>query len=457
MSSNNTLFSGASRYAADFQAVIDRAVAIASLPLTQMQSARARLSGESAALGSLESKFAALRDAIQGLEKSTGLSSLAWSVSDGGVLKPALGPGAWEGSYSLEVLDLGACSSVMSRDGLPQVSDPGAQNISQASSYTLTVDGVNYTLTPAGGSLNDLAAAINAQTAAGVRATLVNVGAGTADYRLSLEGKTLGATAFQLNDGTLDLLDTAGTPGTSLVTGWAARYRIGSSPEVRESGSRTLTLSSGLTVEMLKESAAPVTVTVSRNSMAASNALAALTNAYNTAVDELDTHRGQEGGPLAGQGLVATLSQALRRLVNYSAGSGPVASLTDLGLEFDREGKLSFDAARFAAAASGDMNRLLAFLGSSQGGGFLEAAGEVLDGIEDSSQGSLQVAIAGTASEIREQDEWIEREEERIAALRESLQEQMAAADALIAALEQQALYFTHMFEAMAEANRRFQ
>jgi flagellar hook-associated protein 2 len=457
MSGSSTLFTGTSRYSTDFQAVIDRAVAIASLPLTQMQSTRARLSDESAALNSLESKFVALQSAIQSLESATGTSSLASSVSDGAVLKPTLGAGALEGTYSLQVVNLGAYSSVMSSAGLAVVSDPGAQNITQASSYTLTVDGVNYTLTPAGASLNDLVAAINAQTEAGVQATLVNVGSGTADYRLSLESKKLGAVSLQLHDGAQDLLDTAVTPGSSLVTGWLAEYKVGSSPAVLESDSRTLTLSTGLTVEMLKESEAAVTVTVSRTSTAASNALAALANAYNAAVDELDSHRGEGGGSLTGHGLLSTLSQALRQMANYSSDSGTITSLTDLGLAFDREGKLSFNATQFAEATSGGTNGVFGFLGSSSGGGFLKAAGGVLDGVEDSTSGSLKIAIASMASTISAQDEWIEREEERMDALRESLEVQMAAADALIAALEQQALYFTNMFEAMAEANRRFQ
>jgi flagellar hook-associated protein 2 len=337
------------------------------------------------------------------------------------------------------------------------VSDSCAQNITQAYSYTLTVDGVNYTLTPAGASLNDLVAAINAQTEAGVQATVVNVGSETADYRLSLESKKLGAVSLQLHDGAQDLLDTAVTPGSSLVTGWRAEYKVGSSPAVLESDSRTLTLSTGLTVEMLKESEAAVTVTVSRTSTAASNALAALANAYNAAVDELDSHRGEGGGSLTGHGLLSTLSQALRQMTNYSSDSGTITSLTDLGLAFNREGKLSFNATQFAEATSGGTNGVFGFLGSSSGGGFLKAAGGVLDGVEDATSGSLKIAIASAASTISAQDEWIEREEERIDALRESLEAQMAEADALIAALEQQALYFTNMFEAMAEANRRFQ
>jgi flagellar hook-associated protein 2 len=365
MSGSSTLFTGTSRYSTDFQAVIDRAVAIASLPLTQMQSTRARLSDESAALNSLESKFVALQSAIQSLESATGTSSLAYSVSDGAVLKPTLGAGALEGTYSLQVVNLGAYSSVMSSAGLAVVSDPGAQNITQASSYTLTVDGVNYTVTPAGASLNDLVAAINAQTEAGVQATLVNVGSGTADYRISLESKKLGAVSLQLHDGTQDLLDTAVTPGSSLVTGWLAEYKVGSSPAVLESDSRTLTLSTGLTVEMLKESEAAATVTVSRTSTAASNALAALANAYNAAVDELDSHRGEGGGSLAGHGLLSTLSQALRQMANYSSDSGTITSLTDLGLAFDRQGKLSFDATRFAEATTGGTNWMFLYLGSN--------------------------------------------------------------------------------------------
>ena len=60
MASN--IFTGASRYSTDFQSVIDRSVNIASLPMLQMQQNKVKISDESAALKSLDSKLSSLRN-----------------------------------------------------------------------------------------------------------------------------------------------------------------------------------------------------------------------------------------------------------------------------------------------------------------------------------------------------------------------------------------------------------
>ena len=53
----STIFSGNSRFANDFQAIINRSVAIASLPLTQMNTVKSTLTAQAAALDELEAKF----------------------------------------------------------------------------------------------------------------------------------------------------------------------------------------------------------------------------------------------------------------------------------------------------------------------------------------------------------------------------------------------------------------
>ena len=56
------------------------------------------------------------------------------------------------------------------------VADPETEGISAAASFTLTVNGTSYTVTPAAQSLSSLVDAINAIAGADVQATIVNVG-----------------------------------------------------------------------------------------------------------------------------------------------------------------------------------------------------------------------------------------------------------------------------------------
>jgi flagellar hook-associated protein 2 len=442
-SGTSAIFNGTSRFSSDFQQIINRSVAIASLHLTLMQSERTTLGDESTALSSVNTKFESLQSSIASL--GSALAAFSSSVSDGSVLTASVSTSAMAGAYSVEVVDIGSYGTAMSKDGLTRVAAPGSASISSSSAFTLTVNGAEYSIAPQSNTLSSLAEAINASDAA-VEATVVNVGStSTPDYRLSVRGTKLGAASVQLNDGSVDLMDAmaAGTPATYRVNGQPA------SPI--ESDSRTVTISPGLSVTLLK--AGTSSITVSHNTTALSTALSSVVGAYNAAVDELDKHRGEDAGALHGSSILNSLSQSLREITGFSTGTDGISSLASMGLVLDDKGKLSLDSTAFNAAASGSFEALTAFLGSASTGGFLQNATSVMDGLEDSTSGTLTNAIDGLKTETTGQDARIASEQDRINQLEENLIAQMSAADSAIAMLEQQLTYMTGLFEAMRVSN----
>jgi hypothetical protein len=106
-STSNTLFTGGSSYAQDFQNVVSRAVSIASLPAVQLTQEQAVLSAQSGGLSTLDDKVAALQSAVTGIGQAL-TSSFDTLVSDPAVLDVVIGEGAIEGNYSLVVTDAGA-------------------------------------------------------------------------------------------------------------------------------------------------------------------------------------------------------------------------------------------------------------------------------------------------------------------------------------------------------------
>lgn len=451
MANTSTLFTGASRYSADFQNVINRAVAIASLPLNQLQSAKNNLQAQSAALSALQQAFESFQSALSGLQNATGLAGYTTAVSNGAVLSAGLSSGAMTGIWSVEVVSLGAWTSTLSKDGLTTVTDPASQNISSASSFTLTVNGTPTGITPQAGTLNGLVEAIN-QAGLDVEASIVNVGSAlTPDYRLAVRSKKLDAVAIQLSDGSQQLLDT-------LAAGSKASYKVNGMATPLESDSRTVSLAPGLAITLLSQSQPGVatTITVSRSTTALSNALSGFVTAYNAALGALDAHRGEKAGALAGQSIVRTLSDALRELTRYESGSAQVRNLTDLGLTFDDKGRLSLDATTFQSAAGDNPAPLLKFLGSTDGEGFLRWASDVLEGLLDSTDGALTLTANTLKQQIASQHQRIEAEQERVDRIQADLVARMAAADAMIAALEQQATYINQLFESMRIAARMY-
>jgi flagellar hook-associated protein 2 len=432
---------GLSAYAADLQNALNRSIGLAALPLQLLQTQQSQLSSESSALSALDVQFSALQSTISNLS-SASQSLVSSSVSDGTVLSASVGAGAQPGAYVVKVTDPGSFSTAISADTLPTVSDPTTHSISSSSTFTLTVGGVTHSITPASNTLNALADAINADASAGVQATVVNIGPSTApDYRLSLQSNTLGNVAIQLSVGASNLL-------TSLTTGTQAQYQVNGLPAPPiSSDSRSVTVSPGVTVNLLK--AGTSTITVSESASSISNALSTFVTSFNATVDEVNKSRGQSAGPLSGQSIVFDLGRSLHSLANYSGAGGGFTSLNNLGLSFDTNGHLTLDPSVLSNVGGSQLSDLVSFLGSPTSGGFLQFATDQMNAIEDPATGMLKTAITSNSDQITHENQLISDQQNQINQLQTSLQAKMAAADAAISQIEQQLSYFTGLFQSM--------
>jgi flagellar hook-associated protein 2 len=456
--SNTITFTGTSRYAQDFQNVINRAVAIASLPITLLNNRISTLNSQSAALTDLDSRFSGLSDAVGAITTAMGGASFSTEVSDPSIAGATVTSGAMEGVYSIEVTSLGAYTSAMSADSGPdKVTNPTTQNLSSASNFTFTVGGSTYAINPAINSLYGLADAINGRLA-NVRATVVNVGSSSApDYRLSLQSTKLGDIGIQL---AANASDPEGNPVsvdlmTEQVRGSLATYKVNGSTLEAASDSRNVTIAPGLTVTMLGQSAAghATSITLTRKSTAISDALESFIAAYNTALDGLNQQRGLSAGALSGQSVVYRLRDALNKLTGYYAPGSSIASLADLGITFDVSGKMSFDQGTFLAASFGNMDGIVSLLGDGTTSGFLKTATDAMSSVENSVTGSLKNAINSVRDEISSTNNRIGTEQAKVDQLQTRLLSQMAAADALISSMEQQYTVISNIFQAMNQAS----
>ena len=442
MGTTPATFNGSSSYAADLQQTITHAVAIASIPLNQLNSNVTALQSQSTELGYLQNGFNLIQSALQGLTTAATGGGLSATVEDNTIATANLNTSAavTAGTYALNVISTGSPTTSVSNASLPAVSDPSASSISTSTSYTLSVGGSNFTITPTTNSLNALAQAINS-SGAGVSATVLNLGSPSApDYHLSLQSAALGNVPIQLNDGSQDLLST-------LNTGTLAQYQINGQPATPiSSDSSTVTLTPGLTVNLL--GTGQTTVTVANDPTAAANSLSSFVSAYNQTVDELATNRGQANGPLTGQSVVFSLQQALHDLTNFSGGSGAVTSFADLGITFDGTGHLAFNQSQFASVAAADPGDLAAFLGSGTGSGFLASAASTISGLNDSTSGLFKSQQTSIQNRILADNLQISDTQTRITTMQNDLTARMSAADALLATLQSQSTFMLQLFQA---------
>jgi flagellar hook-associated protein 2 len=433
-------FNGSSTFSSSFQQVLTRAVQQASLPMQQMQNNVSDLTSQQTALTQLESTFQSLDTALQNIGSASGGSPSA-SVSDPSVVSAATTSSALPGTYSIQVDSLGSYSTAMSQAGSTTVTDPTTQNISPASSFTLTVNGTNTTITPADSSLEGLASAINSSSA-GVQATIVNLGSNSSpDYRLVVTSDSLGSlgsNGIQLSDGSSDLLG-------NVSGGAPATYQVNGSSTVLQSDSNQVTLSPGLTVTLLGTSSEAATITVSTDYSSLQSALSNFATAYNSAVGGVGQQIGQNAGALSGDSIVYTLNDVLQSISQYSSGSGAVASLNDLGLSVDSTGQMSFDASTFSAQSP---TAVAQFLGSATAGGFMQAATNALSSVDDMNTGDLETEYSALQDQINQQNQLIQDEQTRISDMETNLENQLSQADAAIAVLQSQKTYYQDLFQA---------
>jgi flagellar hook-associated protein 2 len=455
-STGNTLtFTGTSLYSKDFQNVITRAVAIASLPITLLDNEVTSLNSQTTALNTLNTDFTNLSNAVDAVTTAMGASAFNVDVSAPTTVSAAVSDGAMQGSYSIQVDNLGAYSTAQSADtGNTKVTDPTTQNISAATNYTLHVGSSSYSITPSSDTLYDLADAINSSSA-GVQATVVNLGSSSSpDYRLSLQNAQLGDVAIDLDANTAD---SSGKPVSATVMGTGvegslASYQVNGSTEVATSDSRTVTIAPGLDVTMLATtpSGQPTSITLTRQSETIASALQSLVTAYNTAQTDVNAQRGDSGGALSGQSIVYELQDALNQIGTYDQPGSSVSSLSDLGITFDKTTfQMDFDETGFLSAALGNMDGIASFLGDGTSSGFLLTASNAMSSVEDPTQGSLPNAIADNQTEINNDNNRISTEQAQINVMQTNLINQMDAADSLISSMEQQYTVVSDLFTAM--------
>lgn len=422
--------------------MIDRAVNIASLTMLQMQQSKAAASDEGAALKALDAKVATLQNSLKAIGESFGFSSYSVSNSDASILQAKIAEGVREGTYRVKVLDAGSYAVASSKSTLATVSDPALQSIASGVDFVLSVDGGEPEAIHASGeNVNSLVEAIN-KANAGVRATVVNLSpSGTPDYRLSLQSTSLGPVTFSLSKDGVQLLDDA-------TGGAQARYVVNGSAQESASNSRTVTLSNGLTVDLIRDDAKTVTIDVTRGVNSAKAAIETFINNYNSVVDEMSNHYGDRKGVLTGNSIISSTAHVMRSIGSFAPSNAGMSSLASIGVLTDRQGKLYLDAAEWERV-KGDFAGLQEFAGSLTTSGFVKSANDQLETLQDAETGILKTAIAGSDEQATAADTRLAGEQRRIDELRESLQQRFAAADSLIASLEQQASYFINLFTAM--------
>ncbi len=432
-SATSSYFTGSSGFSSSLQNAISQAVAIASVPITQLTNQQTTLTNQSDEVSTLNSKFSTLQADVSAIDQALS-SSFTAQISDTSVVSATVGEGATDANYSIQVNDAGAPSTMMTNTW--NAASGAAQT------YQLYIGNQEYNVTPTDNSATSVATAINSQYGNLVEATVVNVGSSDSpDNRIWIQSANLTSDGIDLQDGSGNDLAAQQTQGTP------AQYEVDGSGNVVSSDSANVDVAPGVTLTLLAASSSPVNVTVTQSTSALSSALSQFATDYNAAVTEVDNQRGQSGGALQGNAIVDQLQQVLGSLGTYS-GSGGI-SMADLGLTLGSNGQFTFDSMQLASTVLSNSSGLDAFLGSASGGGFLLAATNALNGVENSTTGLIPTTQTNMQNQLTDLQSQITDQQNQVSDLQMQLTSEMTTADANISTMEQQYSYLNEMFQAM--------
>jgi flagellar hook-associated protein 2 len=424
--------SGVSSMSTQWQSVLNRAVSIASIPLTQLQNADTDVLQKKTLLSSMSTVVGKLGDTVANLGKIASGKALAATSSDTSSVT-VQNTGA-ETAAAYTISDVTSIASAASATSTGFTS--GAQ-VSTAGSMRLTFggDGVDYqhdfTLTD--NTVTGLRDKINSLQL-GVTATVLT--SGTKSY-LSLAADDTGAVK------NFSLVDAPAGAATELLTtknlGSNAVFKI-NGIDVDRASNTVNDVVPGVSFTMLAKPSSSVKLTVDSNASSLSDAITSFVSSYNAMMDSVGAQVGQGAGLLSGSTVVREVQQDMRALASYRT-DGAVKSLWDMGLEFDSSGKLSFDSTRFSALSATQVQGAIDFYGSETTG--FGGLSQKFASLTDSLNGTIKLEQDGLSQTDKSLQSQISTLQDRINAMQASLSTKLQLADSLLASLESQKTMLT--------------
>ncbi|MEV4514898.1 flagellar filament capping protein FliD [Dactylosporangium sp. NPDC049525] len=397
----------------------------------------------------INSKMKGLLDAAKALaDPAAWKGGVATSSSDAATATTTASSSTQSGSLSFRVNQLASAHSfVFGQPTATALTDV----ITSDASISINVGGVDKTVTLTDKSLKGVVDAINKTADLGVKATAFQVSPG--NYTMQLSSTSTGAASeFSFTGG--NTTPFSGLGSIALVSqGTDAELALGDQdpPLLVKSSTNTFKdLMSGLTVTATKKQAVtdpPVTVTVASDTEGIAAKVQAMVDAANAALTEIGTQTKNKsgavpGGPLAGNSIMSQVSSSVLNTV--SGGTAANGSFKAVGVELTRDGRLTFDKAKFIAALNADPENTQAlFVDTAQTDvtlktGLADRMAGVADKSTQTNTGTLSRLITSGNDAITDLNHRVDDWDVRLQARQATLQKQFGAMETALGKLKNQ-------------------
>ncbi len=432
--------SGVSEYSSDLQSVLNRAVEIAQIPITELQNQDSTVLSQESALGQLQSTVQGFASSLSSLGTVASSEALSATSSDSSVVSATDTGATSAATYTINsVTSVASAASETSQKGY---ADSTSTAVSSTGSMELLVGTTPYkfTLSSANNNLTGLASEINSLNA-GVTASVLTTASG--DY-LSVSANSTGAI-------TLQIIDDPGGANTQWLTdtnqGADAKFEL-NGISVDQSSNTVNNVIPGLTFNIQGTSSTPVTLSLTSDPTQLTSALQDVVTNYNGVLTALEAQEGQTGGALSGDTSVTQLQEAMNQFAAYTDPGGTIQSLSDLGITFSSNGQASFDASAVSGFTDAQLTAAFTFIGSATSG--LVGASQTFQQFSDPTTGLLTVEAQGLSQTDQDLQSQITTLTSQLTTMQDNLASQLSSADAMIAELQSQQTELTGSLQSLS-------
>jgi flagellar hook-associated protein 2 len=421
-------------------------------PISILQTKQTANNAKLSAFGTLKSAVSTFQTALKGLG-STGLGARSATSSDAAILGTSASTDAVPGTYAVEVTQLAKQAKLSSAGHTDTTTLMGAGTMSIQVGAKAAID------IPAGDySLLSLSKAINAAQA-GVSATIVNDGT-AAGNRLVITANDSGAAntvKITAGGGLAEFQFDPVAPGPLMVqnqAGQDATLKIDNILITKPSNTITDAVS-GLTLNLLQAKVGTsVNVTVAADKAAAKTAVTAFVDAYNklnSSIKSMTSYNTvtKKGAALNGESGAAAIITTLRKEMTAAVtGVSGLASLTDIGVGFQRDGTLAVNDVKLQKALDTNFAGVTALFSGTDGYATrLTAATTDILG----SQGVITSRTEGLNNAIKQNAIQQDDMEQRLSVTEKRYRAQFSALDSMMSRMQSTSSFLTQQLSALAK------
>ncbi len=467
----------------DVTGIVTKLMTVASQPLTLLQNRATDFQTQISSFGTLSSGLSTLQTSVQTLKDPARFGAMSAAVADSSVASASASLLASEGSYTLEVSKLAQQQKLVSNPVAATTTIVGTGTLTfQYGSYdsvgnvftanaakapqSVSIDAGHNTL----GGIRD---AVNA-AGIGVTASIVNDGAGNRLLFTSTSSGAANGVRLTVLDNDGNNTDTAGLSKlaydptalgagknlSEVVAAQNASFKLDGIAYSKASNSVSDAVS-GVTLNLLKTNVgSPTTVTIARDRNAVVNAVNSLVLSYNSLKSTFTTLGGydattQKGGPLQGDSLLLNVQAHLHAILSGSLGSGSVyATLSQVGVSFQRDGTLSLDEGKLNAAMDANFAGVAKLFTAPAASGGTQGIAAQLDAFVQGvigASGAIKGRVAGISASLKTNASDQTRMQTRLNELQARYETEFNSLDQMMSSMNQTSSYLTQQFNALAQ------